>query len=50
LPSDDARPLPGMNLRRDDWHMTAQLGARLERAEPPIDGHDHLRLRKYRAR
>jgi hypothetical protein len=35
---------------RDDWHMSAQLAARLERADPPVDGHDRLRLRKYRAR
>ena len=35
---------------RDDWHMTRQLAARLEAADPPIDGHDRLRLRRYRAR
>lgn len=35
---------------RDDWRMTEQLAARLEKADPPIDGHDSLRLRKYRAR
>jgi hypothetical protein len=35
---------------RDDWHMTGQLAARLEAANPPIDGHDRMRLRKYRAR
>ena len=35
---------------RDDWHMTEQLAARLEAADPPIDGHDRVRLRKYRAR
>lgn len=35
---------------RDDWHMTRQLAARLEAADPPIDGRDRLRLRKYRAR
>lgn len=35
---------------RDDWHMTRQLAARLEGADPPIDGRDRLRLRKYRAR
>jgi len=35
---------------RDDWQMTEQLAARLEKADPPIDGHDSLRLRKYRAR
>jgi hypothetical protein len=30
--------------------MTGELAARLEKADPPIDGHDTLRLRKYRAR
>ena len=35
---------------RDDWHMTEQLAARLEAVDPPIDGHDRVRLRKYRAR
>ena len=35
---------------RDDWHMTGQVAARLEAADPPIDGRDRLRLRKYRAR
>jgi hypothetical protein len=35
---------------RNDWHMTEELAARLEKADPPIDGHDRLRLRKYRAR
>jgi hypothetical protein len=35
---------------RDDWHMSGRLAARLEGADPPIDGHDCLRLRKYRAR
>ena len=35
---------------RDDWHMTGQLAARLEAADPPIDGHDRMRLRLYRAR
>jgi hypothetical protein len=35
---------------RDDWHMSAQLAARLEIADPPIDGLDRLRLRKLRAR
>ena len=35
--------------RRDDWHMSRQLAARLEVADPPIDGRDRLRLRKYRA-
>jgi hypothetical protein len=35
---------------RDDWHMTRRLAARLEAADPPIDGRDRLRLRKYRAR
>jgi hypothetical protein len=34
---------------RDDWRMTKQLAARLEAADPPIDGHDRLRLRKFRA-
>jgi hypothetical protein len=36
--------------RRDDWHMTRELAERLEKAEPPIDSHDRLRLRKFRAR
>lgn len=35
---------------RDDWQMTGELAARLEKADLPIDGHDSLRLRKYRAR
>lgn len=35
---------------RDDWHMTRQLAKRLEKADSPIDGHDRLRLRKFRAR
>jgi hypothetical protein len=35
---------------RDDWYMSRRLAARLEGADPPIDGHDRLRLRKYRAR
>jgi hypothetical protein len=35
---------------RDDWRMSGQLAARLEAADPPIDGHDRLRLRKYHAR
>lgn len=35
---------------RGDWHMRGELAARLEAADPPIDGHDSLRLRKYRAR
>jgi hypothetical protein len=34
---------------RDDWHMSGRLAARLQGADPPIDGHDRLRLRKYRA-
>jgi len=34
---------------RDDWHITEQLAARLEAADPPIDGHDRLRLRSFRA-
>lgn len=35
---------------RDDWRMSGRLAARLAGADPPIDGHDRLRLRKYRAR
>jgi hypothetical protein len=35
---------------RDDWHMTGRLAARLEAADPPIDGRDRMRLRLYRAR
>ncbi|MGH3007307.1 MAG: hypothetical protein ACRDOS_15640 [Gaiellaceae bacterium] len=34
---------------RDDWHMSGQLAARLEVADPPIDGRDHLRLRTFRS-
>jgi hypothetical protein len=41
-------PIATIN-ERDDWHMTGQLAARLEVADPPIDGRDRLRLRKYRA-
>jgi hypothetical protein len=35
---------------RDDWRMTEQLAARLEAADPPIDGRDRLRLRKFHGR
>jgi hypothetical protein len=36
--------------RRDDWHMAGQLAARLEAANPPIEGRDRLRLRRFGAR
>jgi hypothetical protein len=35
---------------RDDWNMTRQLTARLEGADPPIEGRDHLRLRRFDVR
>ena len=47
---DSKEVLSGTINERDDWHMTEQLAARLEAADPPIDGRDRLRLRKYRTR
>jgi hypothetical protein len=35
---------------RNDWNMTRQLAARLEGADPPIEGRDHLRLRRLDVR
>jgi hypothetical protein len=46
---ESKEPLIATINGRDDWHMSGRLAARLEGADPPIDGHDRLRLRKYRA-
>ena len=35
---------------RDDWNMSEQLAERLEHADPPIDAHDRLRLRRFGGR
>lgn len=47
---DSKTELVATILERDDWRMSEKLAARLDGAEPPIDGHDHMRLRKFRAR
>ncbi|MGH2797823.1 MAG: hypothetical protein ACRDM0_09185 [Thermoleophilaceae bacterium] len=47
---DSKAELVATILERDDWQMSEELAARLGSAEPPIDGHDHVRLRKFRAR
>ncbi|MGH2780836.1 MAG: hypothetical protein ACRDNE_08080 [Gaiellaceae bacterium] len=47
---DSKTELVATILERDDWQMSEELAARLDSAEPPIDGHDHMRLRKFRAR
>ena len=46
---DSKAELVATILARDDWQMSDELAARLESAEPPIDGHDHMRLRRFRA-
>ena len=47
---DSIETLTGTIDERDDWHMTGQLAKHLERADPPIDGHDRLRLGRYGVR
>jgi hypothetical protein len=47
---DSKTELVATILERDDWQMSEELAARLESAQPPIDGRDHMRLRKFRAR
>jgi hypothetical protein len=47
---DSKAELVATIIERDDWQMSRELAIRLERAEPPIDGRDHLRLRRFRAR
>ena len=47
---DSKTELVATILERDDWQMSEELAAHLDGAESPIDGHDHMRLRKFRAR
>lgn len=47
---DSKAELVATILARDDWQMSNELAARLESTEPPIDGRDHMRLRRFRAR